>query len=244
MAVMTAVAVGTMAVGAYSANQQGKASDRASRRAAQSADAQVQLGYDQLDFSERQYADWQERFNPIMDELTMMAREGSRPDYSAIAADVGQAFGAQQAMARRQQERFGIKPTDGMTAANDRQFGIGRALALVGGNQSARTQAKDQQFGRLAGVYGMGNGQMSAAMSGMNAGYGNTMGALGNQSAMFANQANQYSAAAAAGAQGFGYGLGMLGQAAGGWGGGGYTGATTSIAGNAAAGGINLGYGT
>lgn len=215
--VAAVVGVATVAAGAYSANKQSKAAKGAANSARDATDAQVELGREQLDFSRQQYADWQERFNPILDDLTGMAYEDVRPDYGAIAADVGAAFGTSQAMNRRQQERYGIKPTDGAADASERQYGLGRALALVGGNQSARAQAKDAKFQRLAGVYGLGNGMMSGAMSGMNAGYGTTAAALGSQANMFGQQANQYSQAAAAGAQMAGYGLGQLGSMS--WGG-------------------------
>lgn len=217
MAVATAIAVAGVAVSAYGANQQSKAAKAANKQAKKTGDAQVDLGYEQLEDGRQRYRDWQERFNPIMDDLTDMANEDQRPDYGAIAADVGTAFGVSQEMNRRQMERTGVAPTDGAAAASESQYGIGRALALVGGNQSARVAAKDQRFQRLGAVYAMGNGLQSSAASGIGQGYANTQGALGNQAMFQMQQSQAHAQAAQAGASGVGYGLGQLAQNWGNW---------------------------
>jgi hypothetical protein len=210
MAVMTAVAVGTLAVGAYSAYSANSNASKARKQQGQAMDQQAQAAQDQLNFDKERYANWEARFNPIMDDLTTEAYADNRPDYMGIAADNNIAFDTSQAMNRRQQNRYGISPTDGATQASETQYGIGRALSLVGANTSAREAAKGQKFSKLSAIYGLGSGQGAQAMAGVNGAYGAVGAAAGNAANMYAGQAAGYSQAAAAGAQMAGYGLGQL----------------------------------
>jgi hypothetical protein len=207
MGVATAVAVGSLAVGAYSAYSQGKQADRAASDQEHATDQQVALGHEQLDFGKEQYADWKNLFMPALTDLRSMAYEDVRPNFAAISADVDTAFDTSQGVNRRTMERYGIKPTDGAFNASETQYGLGRAMATVNANNTARTAAKDQKFNRLAAFANLSQGMQSNANSAVNSGFGNTFNAFGNQANMYGNQAQGYAGAAAAGANMFGRGL-------------------------------------
>lgn len=207
MGVATALAVGSLAVGAYGAMQQGKAAKRAGDSQAYAAELQAQAARDQLDFGKEQYADWKGMFYPALGDLRAMAYEEDRPNFAAISADVDTAFDTSQDINRRNMERFGVKPTDGAFSASETQYGLGRAMATVNANNQARQQAKDTKFNRLSAFAGLSSGMQSNATNTVNQGYGALGGAYGNQANMYGNRAQQYSEAAASGAQMFGRGL-------------------------------------
>lgn len=204
------VGVATVATSAYSSSRSRSAAGRAADQQAQAQADQTALGREQLEFGREQYADWKDMFYPAMGDLRNMAYEEQRPDFNAIAADVGNAFDTSQGINRRTMQRFGVAPTDGAAAASETQYGLGRALATVGGFQQARTQAKDQQWNRLASFTSLGQGQQASALNTMNQGFGALGNAFGNQASMYGNQAQQYGRAAAAGAGMFGYGLNQI----------------------------------
>jgi len=184
-----------------------RGASRASSGQQRAVDSQLQLGREQLAFGREQYADWREMFMPVLGDLRDMAYEDQRPDYGAISADVGMAFDASQGMNRRQMERYGVSPTDGANQASETEYGIGRALAKVGGFNQARQGAKDQRFNRLAQIGNLSAGQQAQATNTMQGGFGAMQGALGNQANLFGAQANNYMQAAAAGANMAGFGL-------------------------------------
>lgn len=224
MGVATAVAVGSLAVGAYGAMQSGKAANRATNAQERAAELQAQTAREQLDFGKEQYADWKNLYQPALYDLRSMAYEEQRPNFAAISADVDTAFDTSQAMNRRQMERYGVNPADGAWNASETQYGLGRATATVNANNQARQQAKDSQWNRLASFANLSSGAQANATSTMNQGFGSMMGAYGNQANMYGNQAAQYGQAAAAGAQMAGRGLSGIANwygnnFTGGWGG-------------------------
>ncbi len=195
MAAVTAAAVGA-ATTLYAANRQSRDA-RDARNAQQGAmDQQVALGREQLDFAREQYQDWQNRFNPILDDLGMMAYEQRDPDYGAITADVGAAFDTSQGVNRRQMQRFGLSPSDGAVQNSEVQYGLGRAQAIVDGRNRARLANQDQRWNRLASFYSLGNGQGMQASNMVQAAYAGLGGSFGQQAGMFGNMANNYSAGA------------------------------------------------
>ncbi len=210
MAAVTAMAVATVAAGAYSANKASKASDKASKRQQQSMDAQAQVAQDQLDFGKEQYEDWKQLYMPALTSFRELAMEEERPDYGAIAADVGMSFDTAQDINRRTMERYGVNPTDGAFSASETQYGLGRAMAQVNGNNQARKAAKDTRFNKLASFASLSSGAQANALNTMNAGSSALGGAFGGQAAMYGARADQYSQAAAAGAQMMGRGVSSL----------------------------------
>jgi hypothetical protein len=146
-------------------------------------------------------------FYPALGDLKSMAYEDVRPDFAAISSDVDTAFDTSQDVNRRTMERYGIKPTDGAFNASETQYGLGRAMATVNANNTARQQAKDQQFTRLASFANLSQGMQTNATNTVNRGYGSQFDAFGNQANLAGGRAAQYSQAAAAGANMFGRGV-------------------------------------
>jgi hypothetical protein len=207
-------------VGLYSATQSANAADNATDAQEHATDQQVALGHEQLDFGKEQYADWKNLFYPALGDLRSLAYEDVRPNFAAISADVDTAFDTSQGVNRRTMERYGIKPTDGAFNASETQYGLGRAMATVNANNTARQQAKDQKFNRLAAFANLSQGMQSNATSTINNGFGTSFNAFGNQANMYGNQAAGYAGAAAAGANMFGRGLaGLINNGSGGGGG-------------------------
>jgi len=209
-AVGSAVAAGSLAVGAYGAYTQGKAAEKAADAQGHAMDQQVQLGREQLEFGKEQYQDWKNLFMPALTDLRSLAYEDVRPNFAAISADVDTAFDTSQDVNRRTMERYGIKPADGAFQASETQYGLGRAMATVNANNQARQAAKDQKFNRLASFANLSQGMQSTATGTINSGFGNTFNALGNQANMFGGRAAQYSQAAAEGANMVGRGFSYL----------------------------------
>ncbi len=204
---MVAAVVGVVgaAATAYSAKQSSKASKRQANAIAGQGDAAQQ----QLEFGKQQYDDWKQMFDPVYGDLKSMAYEDNRPDYGAIDADVAHAFDTSQGINNRTMQRYGVLPTDGSFQASQRQYGLGRAMAEVGGHQQARRQAKDQKWNKLATFANLGAAQRGQAVNSINQGFGSVQNAFGNQAANFGRQSSEYAQAAAAGAGMLGRGVSM-----------------------------------
>lgn len=210
-----AVAGGTALAGMYSANKAASAQKQAMNAQDQALEDQVQLGQDQLTFSKQQYADWQKNFQPSIGLLSAMAQQQIHPDYSQINADVGGSFDTSQAINNRNMMRYGVAPTDGAYQASQTQYGLGRALATVMGDQQARQNATQQQWNRLSGFVGAGLGQQNSLLGSQQAATNGLMGAYGNQASLYGQRAGMYANSAAQGAGLFGSGLSMFGSS--GW---------------------------
>lgn len=157
---------------------------------------QMDLGREQLAEGNRRYGQWESLFMPGFEALRDQAMAQQRPDYEAIDADVGMAFDTSQAMNRRQMDRYGVRPTDGAAAASEREYGLGRALGVVGGRQNARRAAAQDQWSRLAGfansgnmLYGGSNSMIQAAYGGINSALGGAAGSAMGQAANAQNAA-------------------------------------------------------
>lgn len=207
--VAAVVGIGTAVAGAYSASQGAKSQGKAVDAQERAAEAQAKVGEDQLSFAKSQYADWQKKFDPAIGMLGSLAMKQVRPDTAAVAADVGNAFDTSAAIGNRNMERMGIRPTDGAYQTAQTQNGLGRALATVSGDRSARLDADNQNWNHLAGFAGMGMGQQGALLNSTASASNGLMGALGNKVGMYGGLASMYGASAAAGAGAIGRGLGM-----------------------------------
>lgn len=205
MAAATAVAVIGAATAVYSAKQASKNAKRQEK----AMQGQQDVAREQLDFGKQQYDDWKQTFQPVYGDLKSMAYEDNRPDYGAIDADVAHAFDTSQGINNRTMQRYGVLPTDGSFQASQRQYGLGRAMAEVGGHQQARRQAKDQKWNKLATFANLGAAQRGQAVNSINQGFGSVQNAFGNQAGLYGQKASEYSQAAAAGAGMLGRGVSM-----------------------------------
>lgn len=191
MAAITSAVIGAAGVAASLYN--GSRARSASRDAQRSADAaraaQLESANQLRTLAEGRYDDWRQTFMPGIQRMGELAFEEARPDYERIDADVASSFDMSQDANRRQQARMGIDPSDGAAAASERQYGIGRALATVSGRNVARRQAKQDQWQRLSGFVGAGEGMRSSADGLMGAAYNGIFSAWGGSA-----NANQQSA--------------------------------------------------
>ena len=178
----------------YSGSKAAKSADRASDRAAASADAQTALGYEQLDFNKQQYDDWNAIFGDTQKTLANY--------YNTLNPDVFASIGLQNleqeytrsrtqldtALAKRGITNSGITTNDLSTLEAARM--LGRAEI----RNNATSQVKAEQMNFLA----VGKGQQSQLQSGINSSYSNMINSMGQQAANqyslannFTNQANQ-----------------------------------------------------
>lgn len=182
------VAAGT----AYAANRASSSASRAQRSADRNAANQAAIDQERLDFSRQQYDDWQQRFDPVWNQLSSMAMDEQKPDYGAISADVGGAFDTSRDINTRNLQRMGVRPTDGAQSAADTAYGIGRATALVDTRNRARTMARDQHFDRVAQLANIANGGQANASNLMNAAYAGASGGAGQRAAQYGQNAMYY----------------------------------------------------
>lgn len=207
MGFMLAAAAITAGAGLASSAMASNSQDKAAKQQQHAMDQQSQTAANQLDFNKTQYADWQQNFDPSIKNLGALVNKEVRPDYSQIAADVGNSYDTSQGINSRNMERMGVKPTDGAFQDSQTQYGLGRALATVGADQSARQWADQQHYSRLAGFAGMGMGQQAGLTAAMGNSAGNLQNAYGNQANLYGQRAAQYNQSAAAGAGMLGRGL-------------------------------------
>lgn len=187
----TVVAAAGVAASAYSANRarsQARDQMRAGERAQQE---QVAAMREMQGEARQRYEQWRSTFMPAVEQMGQLAMREARPDYEQIDADVGMSFDMAQGQNRRQLERFGINPADGASQAAERDYSVGRALATVNGRNQARRSAQDQQWQRLAGFAGLGEGMRSSADSMMSAAYGGIASAFGGQASNSFGMAQQ-----------------------------------------------------
>jgi hypothetical protein len=225
---MVAAVVGVVGAGVslYNGMQSADAADKAGKRQQSAIDAQTKLGQDQLQWSKDRYNEWDSQFQPILSDIKAEAYKNMQPDYATVGADVNNAYNAQQGAAQRNMERYGVKPTDGATTAMNTSFGLGRAAALVSGDQNERHRVQNQKLSNLEGVYGLGTPMLTGSMGAVGQSGQQLSGAYGNAANMYGNQAATYGAAAGAGVSGA---LGTLGNLAGNMGGGGSSWGSPSI---------------
>lgn len=215
MAAVTAavvVAAGT----AYAANRASSSASASRRDANRNAQSQADIDRERLDLSRQQYDDWQQRFDPVWDQMSAMAQEEQAPDFAAISADVGGAFDTSRGINTRNMQRMGIQPTDGAQQAADTAYGIGRATSLVDTRNRARTAAKDQHFDRVSQLANVANGGQANATNFLNAAYSGASGGAGQRAGMANNNAMYYQQQANQGwndlAGAIGYGVNAYGN--------------------------------
>ena len=215
-----AIGIAGLAISAYGAMSQGEAADKAGKAAQANGDAQTELGRDNLNWQKDRYNEWDKTFQPILGDIKDEAYKNMQPDYASVNADVNSSFDSAQGQQQRGMERMGIKPTDGATTEMNTGYGLGKAEALVGGDQNERHRVANQRLSNLESVYHLGDAQLGASSTGINNGVNGLMDAYGNQQKY--NQSNANNSSNASGAllsQGLQWGMNAAGS--GGWGGGG-----------------------
>jgi hypothetical protein len=217
--VAVAVGVGTVAVGAYSANRASSSARNAQRGADRASEAQEAIQREQLEEARRQRAQWEERFFPAFDAMADQAFAAQRPDFESVEADIGRQFDTSRGINERNRMRFGYNPTDGAMADDERQYGMARALATAGGRNAARNVARDEGFNRLTRYIDAGQGLRASADGMQGAAYAGIASAFGQRAGMQQGLAGQFRQQAADSWSDVGTGLGYM--TAGGWGGGG-----------------------
>jgi hypothetical protein len=221
MAAFTAaLAIGSIAASAYSANRASR-NARSAQRSAENAREQQIAEADKLrTLAEGRYDEWRQTFLPGVQRMGELAMQEARPDYERIDADVATSFDTSQDANRRQMARYGVDPSDGAMAASERNYGIGRALATVSGRNVARRNAQQDQWQKLAGFVGAGEGMRSGADNLMSSAYNGIFSAWGgsaNANQQIANtQQQQSNAAWSDAASGLGYMAGNWGSMGGG----------------------------
>lgn len=220
-----AVAVGVVgaAAGAYGANRQASAARGAQRSSDEAARGQEAIQREQLADSRQRYADWQRRFNPAYDAMADIAYESVNPDFESVEADIGRQFDNSREINERNRFRMGYNPTDGAQAADQREYGLGRALGIAGGRNAARATARDESFNRLTRYVDAGNGLRASADNMTGAAYAGIASAFGQRANMQNQNAQMYRAQAQDSwgqvATGLGYASGAWGgKGGGGWG--------------------------
>lgn len=207
---MSWVAVGTAAVSLFSGSRARRDARRQQREQAAMQQRQIAMAQQQIDDGRARYADWERRFNPIYDEASRLAFEERGPNYSAITADVNEAFDAAEGQNARRLSRYGISPGDGAADASARGFGLSRATSLVDAANKERMNIGEQRFGRIGALSQMISPIAASGDSMIAGGYGMMSGALGGAAGAAGDRASAASASAGAA---FGTAGQFLGQA-------------------------------
>jgi hypothetical protein len=170
---------------------------------AQLREQELEMQREGLQFAKDQYADHQEKFDPLFYDIRGMM-DDTEPDYGAIAGDVNTSFDTARGMEERDQRRYGIRPTDGAARQSQRDYGIRRATAHVGARSKAREGAKDKRYGRYVDLYSAGMGIGSNKANSVQNAYGNVANSFGNSANSAFGNAGYYNQQAGAAAQGWG----------------------------------------
>ncbi|HZZ14316.1 MAG TPA: hypothetical protein VFE79_26800 [Paraburkholderia sp.] len=198
---MVAAVAGAVGAGVslYNGIENRNAANKAGQNQQNAIDSQTQLGQDQLSWAKDRYNEWDNEFQPIMDDIKSQAQKNLQPDYASINSDVNNSFNAQQGAAQRNMERYGVKPTDGATTAMNTSFGLGRAASLVAGDQQERARVKNQSLSNLESVYSLGTPMLSSSTGLVSGASSQLSNAYGNAANVYGQQAGTYGAAAGAG---------------------------------------------
>lgn len=193
------VGVGSAVAGLASSAVNSSAASKASKNQTNAINNETALGQEGLDWNKANYNEWNSEFQPVLGDIKAAAYANMQPDYAKVGSDVNSAFDAQEQSADRNMNRMGIKPTDGASTASATAYGLGRAAALVSGDQTERHTVANQKLSNLEGVYNLGTPMLTGSMSGVNQSTGQAIGAQGQAAGMYGNQATTYGQAAGAG---------------------------------------------
>lgn len=176
---MSAIAVGSLAIGAYSASEQRGAADRASRAQQAAADKAMGLQSEQYQLSREDMAPW------------LKAGKGALEEQQALMGLGGDTAGAMRSLQSspgyqfRQQQ--GLRSLEGGLAARG---GMGSGKSMAAGQNYTQGFASNEYGNRLSQLAGLsGTGQSAAAGQGQQ-----SMQYAGNMGNLMTGQANAYGA--------------------------------------------------
>lgn len=113
-----------------------------------------------------QYQYFQDNFRPIEDEVLSRALDpsvaGVRGQKAADA--VRDRFAAQEGQWERRASRFGVTPTQDQKMVAERLRGLRKASSMVGAENSARANTRDQSLESLGAILNIGKGIQSGAL--------------------------------------------------------------------------------
>lgn len=120
---------------------------------------------------------WETVFKPLEDEFVQQAQDYDTPERQAEAAgraraDVLSTSDAQRAAGQRQMASMGISPDSGRFAGIDRAHQLGTTLGVVGAENTARDQVRNQGIALKGAAIGLGRGLPAQAGQAMQAGVG------------------------------------------------------------------------
>lgn len=167
---------------------------------------QLDLQEEGLDFSKEQYLKHEARWDPVIDKL-LLEYDDYEPDFDSIAGDVNSAFDSARGQVIRQNQRFGIRPDDGLSQQFELEHAHDRALAHVGARNQARRGAEEIRYSRLADLYSVGQGIQGNSASALSGAYANSAAGFGNAANAANSSMRYYDQLAGANAAGIGQSL-------------------------------------
>ena len=203
-----AAIIGAAAIGAGTSYMSAKSSSKSADKAYASADAASQLQYEtsieQLNFQKEQYADWENIFGPIQDNLSSYYKNLSADSVASLGIqNIEQSYVQSRQNLDTQLAKRGIT-NSGATAAGLTSLENTRMLGKAEVRSTAEQTVAQQQLGFLSA----GLGLQSGLQQGVSNAYSNQANILGQQSTADTNSANNYSNQAAQAYSGIGSSVG------------------------------------
>ena len=203
-----AAIIGAAAIGAGTSYMSAKSSSKSADKAYASADAASQLQYEtsmeQLNFQKEQYADWENIFGPIQDNLSSYYKNLSADSVASLGIqNIEQSYVQSRQNLDTQLAKRGIT-NSGATAAGLTSLENTRLLGKADVRSTAEQTVAQQQLGFLSA----GLGLQSGLQQGVSNAYSNQANILGQQSVADTNSANNYSNQAAQAYSGIGSSVG------------------------------------
>lgn len=206
---MVGAIVGSAAIGAISSKKAASSASKSADRAYESADAASQLQYEtsmqQLEFQQQQYADWENIFGPIQENLSSYYKNLSSDSIASLGIqNIEQSYVQSRQNLDTQLAKRGISGS-GAAAAGLTQLESARMLGKAEVRTNAPQQAAQQQLGFLSA----GLGLQSGLQQGISNTYGNQMQMYGQNAQTQLGQAGNYANQAAQGYAGIGSSVGQ-----------------------------------
>ena len=203
-----AAIIGAAAIGAGTSYMSARSSSKSADKAYASADAASQLQYEtsmeQLNFQKEQYADWENIFGPIQDNLSSYYKNLSADSVASLGIqNIEQSYTQSRQNLDTQLAKRGIT-NSGATAAGLTSLENTRMLGKAEVRSTAEQTVAQQQLGFLSA----GLGLQSGLQQGVSNAYSNQANILGQQSTVDTNSANNYSNQAAQAYSGIGSSVG------------------------------------
>lgn len=175
-------AVGSVAVGAYSANKASNAASDANQKALDANAWQGQIAQDQWD-------EYKKTYQPLEQGMVAEAQNYDSPEAYDKAAGAAQAdVSTQLGLAQDRLSRTpGLDPSSAASQAANANLGLQGASMGAAAQNTARTNIQQQAWGRKMDALGLGKGLVTNASTGM-AQAASTAAGLSNANYIKANQ--------------------------------------------------------